>query len=121
MTGATAERMIEISARTRGRRRAVRDSLIGLGPQELVQTIVNPSPEVATFRIHMLLVARKAAGPVPRFGEATLNRMLYRLRLEGCLWADSRVRLNQLTITQRRQLARALLSVAPQTWVRGER
>lgn len=84
---------------------------------EVIQRLVHPTPTLASFRLDALLAPTRAEErPIPRFGRGRFDRAITLLRWAGCEWAHPKRRLRQLTLAQRRQLAKALLEVAPAAW-----
>jgi len=114
------EKAAQASAELRVERRRQRQELRTLTCREVVERIIHPSPELASFRLHALLapvVERPALDhPIPQFASGRFEQMIALLRRRGCTWADPKIRLRQLNEYQRRQLVRALMQVAPRAW-----
>jgi hypothetical protein len=108
----------EVSAILRIERRRQRQELRTLTCREVVERIIHPTPELASYRLHVLFAPNTPGfdRPIPRFADGRFEQMIALLRRRGCIWADPKIRLRQLNEYQRRHLVRALMQVAPRAW-----
>ena len=108
----------EVSATLRVERRRQRQELRTLTCREVVEHLIHPTPELASYRLQHLLAPNTPGfdRPIPRFATSRFDQMIALLRRRGCSWADPKIRLRQLSEYQRRQLVRALMQVAPRAW-----
>lgn len=107
------------SAQVRTTRRQQRAKLRGRPPREVIPTLLDPPPELASYTLQVLFASGvdRARGVIPMFGHNKLHRVLVKLRSEGHHWAQGEKRLRDLTRQQRHLLVSALMQFAPVKWV----
>lgn len=107
------------SAEVRSERCRQRRDLHGRPPRELIPALVNPTPELASYKLETLFIAQGTGpdrGIIPLLGVQKFRRILTRLHSQGHGWASAETRLRQLSVYQRRLLVNTLLDFAPKAW-----
>lgn len=107
------------SSHLRSTRAKQRQELRDASPQEFVRALIDPPPELASFKlIHLFggVQKRGCSRPIPLYGVTKIEDTLRSLRRKGHEWASSDVRLRSLSRSQRRLLVAAVLSHAPRGW-----
>ncbi len=125
MTGTTTQRRkaLAVGNEIRISRSRQRRALIGAPAREVIPAIVNPTREMEGIRIATLITpgGSDKVGVVPKIGPKTLSRVfndLIERYPDGWEWHGA-IRLCDLTVEERRRLARALLLRAPAAWRNG--
>lgn len=105
------------SSAIRFKRCEERRELRTLPCNEAINRLIHPTSTLASFRLGVLLVpSRTEDRPIPGFGRRRFDQAITMLRWVGCDWAHPDTRLRDLTLSERRQFAKAILEVAPSTW-----
>jgi hypothetical protein len=105
------------SAALRAERARQRRELRSLPPREALARIVDPPYELGTLPLEKLFVPiRQSRRPIPAFGFAKFAATIRLLQSSGHSWAQPRVRLGDLSRTQRELLASAILVRGPRKW-----
>jgi hypothetical protein len=101
-------RSVELRS-TRSRQKA---ELRGKPLRELVPALVHPTPELASYTIRQLFTGQRRSGVIVRVNAATTRRALASLNTEGLRhWHDG-VRIEDLTLRERRRLVKEILRAA---------
>lgn len=110
---------LQAACRLKTIRAAQRDALIGSTPRRLVPALITPTPELGTYSLRKLFASSEGRySLIRRLGLHTLQRVLRQLEEEkplGRRWTPD-VKLADLTESERRRLARALVAAAPRVW-----
>jgi hypothetical protein len=111
------EEAAKVSRALRAKRRREREQLRTLSCSAVVNRIVHPTPTLASFRLSALFTPTRGSDrPIPGFGPVRFEQALMFLRWQGADWVDPQKRLRDLTVSQRRFLAQAIMDAAPRPW-----
>lgn len=95
-----------------------RDELVGASPAEVIAAIVNPTPEIASYKLSSLF-GSKASSVVPLVGPRKLAdacREVARKHPHGRQVWHPYLRLRELNETERRRLIEALVKRGAPAW-----
>lgn len=117
MATATISRATAASSVLRSERRRQRLALREAPPSEVVRAIVDPPPELASYRL-IHLFGNTYGGAIPGFSTGRLRAALRRLNREnpyGRRWSEQ-IRLGGLSRGDRQLLVAAITRHSPPTW-----
>ena len=95
-----------------------RRALVGQPAATVIPALIEPTEELAALRLSHVFDAQGRQGPIPKIGAVRLNwafRELSRKYPGGRRW-HGRLRLRNLSKTERRRLVRELYELAPRWW-----
>jgi hypothetical protein len=97
-----------------------RRALIGAPASELIPAIVNPTPELATYKLASLFGNGTGKSVIDRFGIRQLRRAIADIEQpRGRRW-HTELRLRDLSRTERKRLMAAISMRAPKAWSAGQ-
>lgn len=113
---AIARAHLALANRARLTRIPQRKALCQAHPRDVLEALLDPSPELGSYRLGQLFCVR-GESLIPGFAELKLERLFHRLNRRAGYerWHDG-IRLRDTDLEERRLLVEELIAIAPAAW-----